>query len=277
MPVTMLRTGWWYLRRPRMYWELGRRIRHRAFPSWDRAPEGASSTSDAWCASLAVNTDDALRQLTGLSGVASVRSCFPEAFDQAERSQQACPVTMGAPANLDLLYHLSRSLGARRIIETGVAYGWSSLVLLLSMGEYSDGRLVSTDMPYVMQFGDRWVGCVVPERLRARWQLLRYPDREGLPRALNVLPEIDLCHYDSHKSYRARMWAYPLLWNALVPGGYVVSDDIGDDRGFHDFCEQLEVVPTIVSGLTSTGTIRYAGVLRKPSVGPVLGLDSREL
>lgn len=206
----------------------------------------------------------------------SVRSLYAETFAEAARLQTACPVAMGAPGDLDLLYHLSHASGARQMIETGVAYGWSSLVLLLSAAEHGDGALVSTDMPYVMRFGDQWVGCVVPDRLRGQWQLLRYPDREGLPKALKILPEIDFCHYDSHKSYRARMWAYPLLWEALKPGGYFVSDDIGDDQGFRDFCERIGSVPTVVAGRTSTGTMKYVGVLRKPHSDPFSNRDARD-
>lgn len=277
MRVMTLRTAWWYVRRPRMYRELGRRLRHKLVPSSDREPAAGSSRSDEWCASLAVDTDEALSRLVGLTRPPSVRSLFPDAFAEADRSRKACPVEMGAPGDLDLLYHLANTSRARRIIETGVAFGWSSLVLLLSVAEHADGSVVSTDMPYVMRFGDEWVGCVVPDRLRARWQLLRYPDREGLPRALRYLPEIDLCHYDSHKSYRARLWAYPLLWNALRPGGYLVSDDIGDDQGFRVFCEQVGAVPTVVSGRTSTSTLKYVGVLRKPTADPISsGVDPRE-
>ena len=277
MRVMTLRTAWWYLRRPRMYRELGRRLRHKLVPSFDREPAVGSSRSDEWCASLAVDTHGALSRLVGLTRPPSVRTLFPDAFAEADRSRKACPVEMGAPGDLDLLYHLAQTSRARRIIETGVASGWSSLVLLLSVAEHADGAVVSTDMPYVMRFGDEWVGCVVPERLRTKWQLLRYPDREGLPRALSYLPEIDLRHYDSHKSYRARLWAYPLLWNALRPGGYLISDDIGDDQGFRVFCQQVGAVPTVVSGCTSTSTTKYVGVLRKPPADPVSSsVDPRE-
>lgn len=260
-----------------MYRELGRRLRQKILPSRDREPAGKSTRSDEWCASMAVDTAEALRKLADLSHPPSVRALFAETFAEADRLQAACPIVMGAPGDLDLLYHLAHTSGARRIVETGVAYGWSSLSLLLSAVEYPDGAVVSTDMPYVLRFGDQWVGCVVPERFHERWRLLRYPDREGLPKALKVLPKIDLCHYDSHKSYRARMWAYPLLWHALNPGGYFISDDIGDDQGFRDFCTQLSAVPTVVSGRTSSGTVKYVGVLRKPpGDGVPIRVDSRE-
>ena len=84
-------------------------------------------------------------------------------FTAADQAVERCPVKMGAPADLELLYYMARHVDARRVIETGVAYGWSSLALLLSISDKLDGILVSTDMPYVLRGGDAYVGCVVPE------------------------------------------------------------------------------------------------------------------
>ena len=159
---------------------------------------------------------------------------------------------------------MARHVDARRVIETGVAYGWSSLALLLSMSGKPDAVLVSTDMPYVLRGGDAYVGCVVPESLRSGWVLLRYPDREGLPKALKRVPEIDLSHYDSHKDYEARMWAYPILWDALRPGGIFISDDIGDDNGFRDFSEKNHLHAVVVANPDANGHERYVGILQKP-------------
>ena len=171
---------------------------------------------------------------------------------------------MGASADLELIYYLARHIDARRVIETGVAYGWSSLALLLSISDQREGILVSTDMPYVLRGGDAFVGCVVPESLRSGWVIFRYPDHEGLPRALKRVPEIDLCHYDSHKSYEARMWAYPMLWAALRSGGIFISDDIGDDQGFRDFSDQNHLHPIVVASPDTDGHRRYVGILQKP-------------
>ncbi len=37
--------------------------------------------------------------------------------------------------------------GAQRVVETVVAYGWSSLAILAAMQAGAGGRLVSVDMP----------------------------------------------------------------------------------------------------------------------------------
>jgi predicted O-methyltransferase YrrM len=156
------------------------------------------------------------------------------------------------------LFHLAEYIQARTVIETGVAYGWSSLALLLSI-QKRDGVLISTDLPYAGMDNDPYVGCVVPDELRGNWKLLRGADRQRLPEAIRIAGGLDLCHYDSDKSFAGRMWAYPRLWDALRPGGLFISDDIGDNMGFADFTRSIAGEPVIV--LSSE---RYAGVLVKP-------------
>ena len=259
--MPLLKTASWYLVRPRMYRELGRRVWHKAFGSQRTAPTAEEASS--WCAARAIDSNEAVRRIAGVES-RPLNNVFPEVFAAAMQAEERCPVKMGAPADLELLYYLARHVDARRVLETGVAYRWSSLALLLSMSEQRDGVLVSTDMPYVLRGGDSYVGCVVPASLRPGWVLLRYPDREALPRALKRVPEIDLCHYDSHKDYDARMWAYPKMWAALRAGGIFISDDIGDDRGFRDFSEHNHLDPIVVSNSDIDGHGRYVGILQKP-------------
>ena len=87
-----------------------------------------------------------------------------------------------------------------------------------------DVKLISVDMPYPRRGSEAFVGIVVPERFRTRWTLMRVPDRCGLEKALNAAGGcIDLCHYDSDKSWWGRVYAVSLLWEALKPGGLSVN------------------------------------------------------
>ncbi|MCX7426235.1 MAG: class I SAM-dependent methyltransferase [Planctomycetia bacterium] len=176
----------------------------------------------------------------------SVRDRFKESFALADANAKRCPVEMGGPGCLDLIYWTAEWLQAMRVIETGTAYGWSSLAVLLSLKNREGSRLISTDRPYLGRDNDPYVGCVVPDDLRSHWQILRQADREALPKALAQLPLIDLCHYDSDKSVGGRRWAYPRLWKALRHGGCFLSDDISDNLAFRDFCRQVAVEPIIV-------------------------------
>jgi predicted O-methyltransferase YrrM len=155
------------------------------------------------------------------------------------------------------LYQLADHCQARRVIETGVAYGWSSLALLLSLKK-RNGLLVSTDLPYPGLDNDPYVGCVVPDDLRENWKLLRGPDRQRVPEAIKLVGTLDLCHYDSDKSYPGRMWTYPRLWEALCSGGLFISDDIGDNMGFADFARSVAIEPIVVRS-----SEKYIGILVK--------------
>ena len=84
------------------------------------------------------------------------------------------------------------------------------------------------------------------------------PDRQALPKALEQMPQIDMCYYDSDKSCSGRMFAYPLLWDALRQGGIFVSDDIDDNFAFMDFCEKYGLEPLIAKNGE-----RFVGVIRK--------------
>lgn len=216
----------------------------------------------AWCAKHAITTADAIQDLTGLREAITVSELFPNEFRRASTAVAECPAKMGGGGNSDLLYHLSESLEATRIIETGVAYGWSSLAILLSLSKRPTSKLISTDLPYSHLAATNYVGCAVPPQLHTNWTVLRGPDRTMLPRALDIEPSIDLCHYDSDKSRQGRNWAYPLLWNAVRPGGFFVSDDIDDNLSFQRFCELHGVHPVVVSTPSSTG-VKYVGVVKK--------------
>jgi predicted O-methyltransferase YrrM len=213
-----------------------------------------------WCAALAVDTDTALERLTGKAPPTPVHHLFSQYFDSAERAARECPVEMGGPGDLDLLYWCAEHLQASKVIETGVAYGWSSLAILLSLNKRRDSQLVSTDMPYAQRNNERYVGCVVPAELRSHWRLLKNADRQALPKAKRILNTIDMCHYDSDKSYDGRMWAYPLLWKMLRPGGVFLSDDIGDNNAFRDFSESIECDPIVVRK-----NDKYIGAMIKPT------------
>lgn len=153
---------------------------------------------------------------------------------------------VGGAANLGLLYDSVLDLQASRVVETGVAAGWSSLVILLGM-QHPDARLWSTDLPYPYQSSKQdWVGVAVPNHLRNRWELLRGADRDTLPVALEAAGTIDLAHYDSDKSQTGASWAYGLLWEALRPAGVLLADDIGDHLAFRDFARHVGATPTVI-------------------------------
>ncbi len=174
------------------------------------------------------------------------------------------PVRMGGGANVDLLYAVTRLTGARRILETGVAFGWSSLAFLSGMERNGGGRLVSVDRPYPGEHSEHFIGLAVPEHLAKHWAVVREPDRNGLVKAAGWFPGgADIVHYDSDKSYRGRQFGYPILWRALRPGGLFISDDIQDNLAFAHFVERAHASYGVVASAD-----KYIGIAIKPGLAP---------
>ena len=157
-----------------------------------------------------------------------------------------------------LLYGVCENLEAKKVLETGVAYGWSSAAILSSLSKRS-GKLISVDMPMVRQNDYHLIGVAVNESLKSNWELLREPDRYGLNKAIKKHKySYDLVHYDSDKSYYGRKWSQPLIWRYLRKGGIFISDDIEDNSAFREF-----VVSNHLDFSVLKFEGKYVGVVRK--------------
>jgi hypothetical protein len=100
-----------------------------------------------WCDERAVEIDAAIKVITGSNITASFYTIHAFEYAEANDCVKSCPIKMGGPGSLEIIYQLSEYSKARRVIETGVAYGWSSLVFLLSLKNRNDSLLISTDRP----------------------------------------------------------------------------------------------------------------------------------
>lgn len=252
----------WFLQRPSLY----PHVMYLALKKLSRASSVKNNTRQEamqWCGERCVDSSTAIKRLTGFPAPEPIERLFPDVFSIAAGRANECPTTMGGPGDLDLLYSVAEHLGAVHVIETGVAYGWSSLAILLSLKNRVGSRLISADMPIPNGNSEQYVGCVVPPEMRSHWSLLRWADRQALPKALKELGAIELCHYDSDKSYEGRMWAYPVLWKALKQDGVFISDDIGDNVAFREFSEAVACEPLIVRKGDTDLSTKYIGVLVK--------------
>lgn len=250
------RTLWWYLQRPNIWEHLAVSMLHQ----WLEPSGACADQAEAlqWGKLHAVSVQEALAEV-GLAFEDKEAVLDPQLVEEAEQRAKASPFKMGGPADLSLLYAAVRLSGARRIVETGVAYGWSSLAILAALEGRENARLFSVDMPYVKAGNEPFVGIVIPERLRTKWTLIRKPDRRGLDEAIQQAGVLDLCHYDSDKSHRGRQYGYERMWRALRPGGIFISDDIQDNLAFRNFVleHQPRFAVTECEG-------KLVGIARKP-------------
>jgi predicted O-methyltransferase YrrM len=255
-----LRSAVFYLKSP-VYWA---HFSHRALRYFQSDLDSASYEAKArqWARERAQPLAALLAQF-GLtaSPKATLPAMDPDLLKAAKRRAERARHKMGGAGHIDLIYAITRLTAARACLETGVAYGWSSLAFLAAMEKNGEGRLVSVDRPYPGMGNEGDVGIVVAERFKHRWILVREPDRNGLRRAAAALPQgADITHYDSDKSYRGRMFGYAILWKALKPGGIFISDDIQDNMAFADFMRQKDASFGVVEGQD-----KYVGFAVKPA------------
>ena len=215
-----LQTLSWYLKQPKgiaLVWLLIKRKTIYA------SREKTRMEAEQWCRQYASDTQSALKKLFPdlTDPVMNLETKFPEEFSFAYEKVKSTPYKMGGQGNIVLLYNICERIGARYVLETGVAYGWSSLSILLSLKNRDESLLISTDMPYAKMGNDNYVGIAVAPGLRNCWKLIREPDISSLPKALREVPYLDVVHYDSDKSYLGRMMSYPKLYNKLRPAVFL--------------------------------------------------------
>ncbi len=137
-----------------------------------------------------------------------------------------------------LLYAIVRAHQPNVMVETGVANGFSTAVILAAMHANGKGELHSFDI------ADD-VGAFV--RDRDHWTL---HIREPLP----AIP-IDVFFHDSDHSYAHQTAEYVHAWEHLRPGGLLLSDDIDGSCAFIDFARNHHAT-MLLGGPTVFGALR---------------------
>jgi predicted O-methyltransferase YrrM len=152
----------------------------------------------------------------------------------------------------EMLHLLVRLRSPDIMVETGVFDGESSSIILQAMSDAGRGRLISIDLPAVETIvGSTHLmketslppglqpGWLVPPRLAPRHVLHLGDSRTLLPRILKEQPRIDIFFHDSLHTYEHQSFEYRVAWERLSEGGLPVSDDIGWNAAFHDFCRSV--------------------------------------
>jgi predicted O-methyltransferase YrrM len=242
--LTKLKTLFWYTKNPKLLPDILFKIKTKLF---NNRRERTHNEALIWSQKVCQTPEEAFMKLFPGKKIYNLEKLFPKEYAYAIKQQQESPIKMGGPGCINLLYSICEAMNVKSAIETGVAYGWSSLAILLSLHNRAPGNLVSIDMPYPKMDNENFVGIVISPYLKEKWNLIRESDYTGLPKALNLFKEIDFCHYDSDKSYSGRMRSMKLIWNKLKKGGIFISDDISDNLGFKDFCEIKNIEPTVIA------------------------------
>jgi predicted O-methyltransferase YrrM len=132
------------------------------------------------------------------------------------------------------------------VLETGVAMGFTTAVILAALEENAAGELHSIDLPPLQVDPGAFVGEAVPDGLRRRWTLHVGPARTLLGPLARRLEPIDVFLHDSDHSYAAQHEEYRRVWPHLARGGCLISDDVANPA-FVEFAAEVAERPYLMA------------------------------
>ena len=139
------------------------------------------------------------------------------------------------------LYLLCKIIKPEKIVETGVAYGLSSMYILQALNENNKGTLYSIDSVFSPWQSKEMIGAVIPSNLRHRWKFIFGSSSEKLQDTLSQLHKIDIFFHDSLHTYKNMTFEFETAWKFIVKNGFLISDDIGDNNAFYDFTKKINL------------------------------------
>jgi predicted O-methyltransferase YrrM len=134
--------------------------------------------------------------------------------------------------SVEAIWCLVAHLHPNRVVETGVAHGLTSRVVLEGLERNRTGRLWSVDLPAVEPALHAEIGMAVPIKLRSRWTYVAGTTRQKLPQVLADVRDLDLFVHDSLHTSRNTGFELQAAWTLLRPGGVAVVDDIHRNVAF---------------------------------------------
>ncbi|QMU77014.1 class I SAM-dependent methyltransferase [Streptacidiphilus sp. PB12-B1b] len=119
------------------------------------------------------------------------------------------------------------------VVETGVARGVITRVILEGLAENDRGHLWSIDLPHPFERGlHDQTGVAVPGPVRSRWTYVEGSSRRRLPRLARELGTVDMFVHDSLHTARNTRFEMDRIARVLAPGGVMLVDDISTHQGF---------------------------------------------
>ncbi len=109
----------------------------------------------------------------------------------------------------------------------------TSRFILEALQRNGGGRLYSIDQPPGDAHTAAQIGVAVDPAARERWRLLAGSSRRELPGLVRQLGRVDLFVHDSLHTKRNVCFEVGCVWPALLPGAFIVIDDIDTNWGFN--------------------------------------------
>ena len=146
---------------------------------------------------------------------------------------------LGGGGSSELILFICLYIKPDIVVETGVAAGFSTYSILEALRINKRGHLYSSDFPYFrISNPEKYIGIIVPENLKKRWDLYIKGDKKNLDEIKTKIKKIDFFHYDSDKSFFGRNRSLRQLKNMINENTWLLFDDIQDNSHFKFFVEK---------------------------------------
>lgn len=159
------------------------------------------------------------------------------------------------------LYVLCKIVKPDKVVETGVAYGLSSVYILQALHENQKGKLYSIDYVFRPWQSKEMIGKLIPEHLKNRWQLIFGTSSNNLKKLLTRLESTDIFIHDSLHTYANMKFEFETAWPFIRKGGFLLSDDVLSNNAFYHFSSSKNLKPIFLSQKGSSKSLM--GILRK--------------
>ena len=146
------------------------------------------------------------------------------------------------------------------VMETGVAHGVSSRVVLEALNLNDRGHLWSIDIANPLNRGVHGQeGVAVTEACRPRWTYVEGESRLRMPPLVKEVGKVELFIHDSLHTFKNTLFEMEQAASVMPSGGVMLIDDIRSHDGFLTFAKRHPEFKTIlVSTLDGIGAVGIA-------------------
>ena len=133
------------------------------------------------------------------------------------------------------------------VIETGVAHGVTSRIVLEALAQNDAGHLWSIDLPF--PFDHRLhseTGIAVTGACRRRWSYLEGSSKQRLPPLTATVGHVEMFIHDSLHTAANTVFEMEQAASAMPTGGVMLVDDIDSHMGFATFAKRHPEYHTII-------------------------------
>ncbi len=133
------------------------------------------------------------------------------------------------------------------VVETGVARGVTSRIVLEALNRNDRGHLWSIDLPHPFEkLLHTQIGAAIPSSHRRRWSYVEGSSRRRLPSLLRSLAQVDLFIHDSLHTARNTRFEMEQVLHPLASRGIMIVDDISPHQAFANFARDFPRLETLV-------------------------------